>query len=274
MDSDLLVGYSNGMNDHDPEDPAFLPDVAVTYGRLIDDSKTTGQVAKDSDFYLSQSDPNNPCDYPRHCAVGSRRVVSEMALNDGQGGVRRFGLRYRDGRYDRRGYGFLGFAKRYLTDLDTGATTLDVYDNVTRVTIGARDDVYPFIGQIVQQWHWTPGLPTQPDSGQIEMAFADRQIDVVPTNGGATYFTLPTKTHTRRMQGTFSGAGTLDAWVAGVETNENATLLRDSTVRIIDYDEFRNVLQVDMSTVGTDASMHITRTVKNDVARWPFPRHG
>ncbi|HRI67383.1 MAG TPA: RHS repeat-associated core domain-containing protein [Polyangium sp.] len=266
-DSDLLVGYSDGNNDHDPEDPDFVPNVSITYGHLIDDSKTKGQVAKDTDFYVSLSDPSNPCDYPRHCAVGSRRVVSEYALADGNGGVRRFGLRYRDGRYDRRGFGFLGFGKRYLTDLDTGATTLDIYDNEMTVKIGERD-VYPLIGQVVEQWHWAPGLPTQPNPNQVEMAFAERKIDVVPTHGNASYFTLAIHTHTRRMQGTFSGAGTLESWVAGVATNENATKFRDSRVEVLDYDEFRNVLEVDVSTVGSDASMHVTRTVKNEVNKW------
>ena len=161
---------------------------------------------------------------------------------------------------------WLGFGRRVLKDLDTGATVVDMFDNVTIAT--GKRDVYPFVGQMVQQWQWSPELPTQPNPNQVEMAFADRTIDVVPTHDGQSYFTLPTNTRTRRMQGTFSGAGTLETWVANVEKNDNATMLRDSTVKVVDYDEFANVLEVDVSTVGIDATMHITRTVKNDVDKW------
>ena len=67
---------------------------------------------------------------------------------------------------------------------------------------------------------------------------------------------------------TLYGTETLDAWVASVEKNENATMLRDSMVKVAAYDEFANVLAVDVSTVGIDATMHVTRSVKNDVDRW------
>ena len=161
VDPDVVVGISDGMNDHDEDDPAFVPNVSITYAHLTDESKTNGQPASASSFYVSKDDPANGCAYPRHCAVGPTRVVREYALNDGQGGQRRYGLRYRDGRYDRNTGDFLGFGKRVLTDLDTGETTIDFYDNVTKAKIGERE-VYPFVGYIQRQWQWTPGLPTQP----------------------------------------------------------------------------------------------------------------
>jgi hypothetical protein len=45
-------------------------------------------------------------------------------------------------------------------------------------------------------------------------------------------------------------------------------MLRDSTIDVIEYDEFHNVLEVEVSTVGVDATTHVTRTVKNDVGKW------
>jgi YD repeat-containing protein len=36
----------------------------------------------------------------------------------------------------------------------------------------------------------------------------------------------------------------------------------------LDFDEFHNVLEVKASTIGVDATAHITRTVKNDVGKW------
>ncbi|KYF88288.1 hypothetical protein BE20_23450 [Sorangium cellulosum] len=58
-------------------------------------------------------------------------MVSAYALNNGADRPRRFEVSYRDGRYHRLGRGFLGFGERLVTDLDTGAATLDVYDHVT-----------------------------------------------------------------------------------------------------------------------------------------------
>jgi RHS repeat-associated protein len=266
VDPDVLVGFSDGSNDHDSDEPGFIPNVSITYSHLIDDSKTTGQPAKDEDFYISHSDAANDCTYPRNGVFGAKRVVSGYQVNDGLGGMRRFEVRYRDGRSDRL-HGWLGFGERLLIDVDTGATTATFYDNVTKVKIGERE-VYPFAGQIVKQWFWAHGLPTQPNPDQIEMAFADRTLEVVPTNNGQTFFTLATKTHTRRMQGAVSGAGTITAYVGLVEALENATMLRDATVEVLDYDEYHNMLEAKASIIGVDATKHITRTVKNDVAKW------
>ena len=47
-------------------------------------------------------------------------------------------------------------------------------------------------------------------------------------------------------------------------------MLRDSTVDVLDFDEFHKVLEMQMSTVGVDLTFHITRTVKNDVGKWMF----
>jgi hypothetical protein len=178
-DPDVLIALSDGMNEHNPEDPGFVPSVSVSYGHLIDEWKTKGELAndpaKESYLYLSHADASNDCAYPRRCAVGSKRVVREYAMNDGQGGVRRFGLRYRDGRYDRRGHGFLGFGERIVTDLDTNAGTATLYDNVTVVSVGARD-VYPFAGQVKSQWRWAPALPNEPKQNRVELAFESANI--------------------------------------------------------------------------------------------------
>ncbi len=94
--------------------------------------------------------------------------MQEYAVNDGQNGVRRFGVRYRDGRYDRRGFGFLGFGERIVTDLDTNAGTATFYDNVTLAKVGERD-VYPFANQMHRQWRWAPALPNEPKQNRVEL---------------------------------------------------------------------------------------------------------
>ncbi|HRI72342.1 MAG TPA: VCBS repeat-containing protein, partial [Polyangium sp.] len=268
---DVLVGFSDGLNERDPEDTAFIPNVSVTYGHLTDEWITNGEQPNDSKkesyLYLSHDEASNGCAYPRHCAVGSKRVVREYATNDGQGGQRRFGLRYRDGRYDLRGYGFLGFGQRILTDLDTGATTATFYDNVTLVDVGKRE-VYSLAGRVKSQWRWAPALPNENNAKRVELLFTDTTLETVTTNGGQTYFTIPTQRHTRRMQGEHSSSDSLMTWVANIEATENATMLRDTTVDVLDFDEFGNVLETDVSTIGVDLTFHIQRTVKNDTDGW------
>src|SRR6185436_2333023 len=163
---------------------------------LTDESITNGALESDpaleSTLYRSHSEAADDCTYPRHCVVGRRRVVKNYSVADGEGGQRHFGIRYFDGRYHRLGLGDLGFAKRIITDLDTGAGVAELYDHVT--TFETKSGlVVPFAGQATQTWRWYPALPSQPDRDQIELLFLDVTPTFVPTNDGKTYFTLPTQ---------------------------------------------------------------------------------
>ncbi|HLM72277.1 MAG TPA: VCBS repeat-containing protein, partial [Polyangiaceae bacterium] len=266
-DQDVLVSVSDGMNDHDPEDPEFVPNVEISYGHLVDSSITSGVAANDpalaSALYLSRSDAANGCAYPRRCAAGPRRVVNGYNVNDGSGGVRRFSVQYRDGRYDHRGLGFVGFGARIITDLDTLAGTAEFFDNVTY-----DEDLkaYPFVGQVMQRWFWNPGLPSQPKPDQIELSFLDITPTLVPTNNGKTYFTIPTQARLRRVEGVYSPGGlSLEAYVRQVESSGGgAKVLRDTTAKVTDFDEFGNVLIEELSTVGVDLTLQIERSFKND----------
>ncbi|XXT24117.1 SpvB/TcaC N-terminal domain-containing protein [Sorangium sp. So ce429] len=201
-DQDLLVAISDGMNAHEPTEPGFVPNVSISYGHLTDASVTSGDAAEDpargSPLYLPRSGAADDCGYPRRCAVGPRRVVSAYALNNGADRPRRFEVSYRDGRYHRLGRGFLGFGERIVTDLDTGAVTIDGYDHVT---FDEELQVFPFAGHVQRTWHWAPGLPSQPRPEQIELSFVDVTRTLVPTNDGATYFVLPTERRVRQAQG-------------------------------------------------------------------------
>ncbi|HLM71735.1 MAG TPA: SpvB/TcaC N-terminal domain-containing protein, partial [Polyangiaceae bacterium] len=269
-DQDLLIAVSDGMNDHDPEEPEFVPNVSISYGHLIDTSITIGAVPDDpaleSALYLSRASASNDCAYPRRCAVGPRRVVSGYAVNDGSGGVQRFSVRYRDGRYDRRGLGFLYFGERIVTDLDTLAGTADFFDNVT---FDADLKVYPFAGQVKKQWRWSPGLPDQPKPDQIELSFIDIMSTLVRTNDGMSYFTLPTQSRLRLVEGTWSPGGpALEAYVRNVESKGGTKVLRDTTAKVTDFDAFGNVLKEELSTAGVDLTFHVDRTYKSDTDRW------
>jgi RHS repeat-associated protein len=270
-DQDVLVAVSDGMNAHDPEDEGFVPNVSILYGHLIDASITNGLAADDpamkSALYLSRSDPANDCIYPRRCAVGPRRVVSGYELNDGADGVRRFEVRYRDGRYHQLGLGFLGFGARIVTDLDTLAGSADFYDNRS---FDKALKAFPLSGQVERQWRWAPGLSSQPEPEQIELSFLDIARTVVPTNDGKTYFSIPTQGRLRRVEGSYfaGSAQALEDYAREVESSGGAKILRDTTAKVTVFDSFGNVLEEEISTVGVDLTLHVDRTFKNDTDRW------
>ncbi|WP_437620613.1 RHS repeat-associated core domain-containing protein [Sorangium sp. So ce1151] len=273
-DQDLLVAVSDGMNAHEPTEPAFVPNVSISYGHLSDAPVTSEGTAEDptrrSELYVARFSAADDCGYPRRCVVGPRRVVSAYALNNGADRPRRFEVGYRDGRYHRLGRGFLGFGERIVTDLDTGAVTIDVYDHVT---FDEELQVFPFAGHVQRTWRWAPGLPSQPRPEQIELSFVDVTRTVVPTNEGATYFTLPTKRRVRRAQGVYPPPSgdprSIEAYARQVEGGgDGAALLRDSVSRVTDFDAFGNVRAEEVSTAGVDLTSNVTRTFKNDTERW------
>ncbi|WP_437811151.1 RHS repeat-associated core domain-containing protein [Sorangium sp. So ce1078] len=277
-DQDLLVAISDGMNAHDPTEPSFVPNVSISYGHLTDASVATGDRAEDpgreSPLYLARSGAADDCGYPRRCVVGPRRVVSACALNNGADRPRRFEVSYRDGRYHRLGRGFLGFGERIVTDLDTGAGTIDVYDHVT---FDDELQIFTFAGHVERTWRWAPGLPSQPSPEQIELSFVDVKRELVPTNDGATYFTLPTERRVRRAQGIYPPASgeppSIETYVRQVEGGGGgggggATLLRDTVSKVTEFDKFGNVRAEEVSTSGVDLTFNVTRTFKNDTERW------
>jgi hypothetical protein len=223
-DQDVLIAVSDGMNEHDPADPEFAPNVSVSYSHLIDTSITSGAApgdpALESALYLSRADPSNPCDYPRRCAVGPRRVVSGYTVNDGSGGVRRSSVRYEDGRYDRHGPSFVYFAKRTITDLDTLAGTADVYDNVT---FDEDLKAYPFAGQVKRRWHWNH---PNPHHHRFDPKTGAR------TRGRFTQTALGTSPlRWSREQGSLVAGAAAAGGVAGAAPTGGASLLNHSSLR-------------------------------------------
>ncbi|WP_438016236.1 RHS repeat-associated core domain-containing protein [Sorangium sp. So ce315] len=273
-DQDLLVAISDGMNAHEPTEPGFVPNVSLSYGHLTDASVATGDgaghPARERPLYVARSGAADDCGYPRRCVVGPRRVVSAYALNNGADRQRRFEVSYRDGRYHRLGRGFLGFGERIVTDLDTGAVAIDVYDHVT---FDEELQVFPFAGSVQQTLRGAPGLASQPRPEQIELAFVDVKRTIVSTNDGATYFTLPTERRVRRAQGVYPPPGgaapSIEAYVRQAEAGgSGATVLRDSVLKVTDFDTFGNVRAEEVSTGGVDLTLNVTRTFKNDTERW------
>ncbi|QSQ12250.1 RHS repeat-associated core domain-containing protein [Myxococcus landrumensis] len=77
------------------------------------------------------------CTYPQYCGTRGMWVVSSYSVDSGQDlgpgvSARKYDVSYAEGRTDLRGRGWLGFARRVVTDTSTNATTTTEYDNVTR----------------------------------------------------------------------------------------------------------------------------------------------
>ncbi|MBK8257907.1 MAG: VCBS repeat-containing protein [Polyangiaceae bacterium] len=271
-DHDILSTIHNGMNERDPGEEGYIPDVAVSYGHLVDDSITRGADPKSAevqaDLYLSKLDALNDCAYPRRCTVGSRRVVKEYTRSDAAGGERHTTMRYRDGRFHASA-GFLGFGQRISTDGETGALTVDFYDNVT---FDAGLQVHPFAQWPAKRWRGHPGLKSQPNPAQVEMSFTDWSRVVVPTSNNKTYFSLTSQTRVRRAQGAYTDNGqapTLLDYAMEVESGSgNATILRDSTAHVLDFDDFGNITSEKMATAGVDLAMVMDRSFDNHPSTW------
>src|SRR5262249_28153617 len=81
------------------------------------------------------------CAYPQYCVTRGVVVVKKMVLNRSLTGERTYRYAYGDGRTDLLGRGWLGFASKRTTDVDTGGVLRETFDNRTRV--GAA---YPLAG--------------------------------------------------------------------------------------------------------------------------------
>ncbi|AKT42727.1 FG-GAP-like repeat-containing protein [Chondromyces crocatus] len=273
---DLLAAVTDGMNAHDPEDAEYLPNVQIRYDHLIDRARTTagfedttGIPSPEQRTYrtLEHSDEDQ-CRYPVRCVVGHRRVVSGYVLNNGADRPRTFQVVYRNGRHHRLGRGFLGFGTRIVRDLDTGAGTAEVYDNVT---FDGAFQAFPFRGQVQRSWRWSPSLPLDAHSAEpvsVELLTTRSYPVVIPTQTG-TYFTLSLLEGKSRHQGTFSpGSGkTLEEAVGALE-GDLASRMSDTLRTVSDFDLYGNILAEQTQIDGVDLELSVTRSFDNDPLSW------
>ncbi|KYF59822.1 hypothetical protein BE04_50915 [Sorangium cellulosum] len=269
-DEDLLASVTDGMSSLDPDDPGFLPNVTITYSHLSSPHASDGlsPLPDEQKIYNPMENAvKEECAYPLRCALGPRAVVSGYTLNNGANAERRYEVAYRNGRYHRLGRGFLGFGKRIVRDLDTGAGTVEFYDNVT---FDKDLNVFPYAHQVMREVRYSPPEPhDQAPSGIVELSHTSSLIQTVKTNGGGTYFTLPVFRRDVRGQGEYSPAGgqSLEAYAID-RAGFPPILMSDATIAYGNYDEFGNILAESSSTTGADFSLLVKRQYTNDTAAW------
>jgi RHS repeat-associated protein len=267
---DLLVSITDGLSPLDVGEPGAVPTVEIRYGSLVDTAVTKGLAVdspeRDSLPYIARSDPQNGCAYPRACVVGPARVVESYALANGRNEARTFFVKYRDGRYHRRGRGFLGFGERLVIDGNTAAGSADFFDNLTHE---AGWDAYPYAGQAVRSWAWTTAKPSRLDPGRVEVTFTERTLDLRETGAGQTYFTYTAAVRTRREEGVMTpGAGkNVLRFLAAAETTP-LTVLGETWDVVVSQDDYGNVLMETHDAGDADLFTSVIRGYDNDPATW------
>ncbi len=162
--ADLLLAVKDGMGKR----------MDVTFAPLID-----------AETYQ----PGSGCVFPQHCARRGRWLVESYREDNGIGAAQneqRF--RYEDGRTDLEGGGFLGFGKTTRVDLASSTTTVETYDLAFKERVpplhhGAAEPT-------IFSRRWVPQVRTVEtnDRGTIRRNTSTSAGELVPTNGGATYY--------------------------------------------------------------------------------------
>ncbi|APR85499.1 Rhs family protein [Minicystis rosea] len=266
---DLLLAVTDGMNPLDSTDAGFEPTVTIQYGSLVDLARTQNipdtWLQYENMTYLPRFDAGNDCAFPRSCVVGARRVVSKYTFNNGANVPRTFFVRYRDGRLDHLGHGFLGFGARIVIDGNTSAGSAEFYDNIT---YDATFATYPYAGHLVRSWAWTPGMVDQ-----VEVTYTNTRFQMVASNDAPTYFTMGAIHRVRREEGKFTPSNGLTyfQYVQAAESNPT-TVLSDSWRIVSNVDQYGNVLGVIDTTDDVDLTNVTYRTYSNDPNTWLIGR--
>ncbi len=266
--ADALSTITDGMAPYTPAHTAFRPQIAIEYSTLA----TNNVYEKGED-----------CQYPLRCAAGPHRVVAAYEEDSGGTQPRRFEFAYRDGKYDRLGRGFLGFAERVVRDVDKNSGQLEVYDNTT---FDASFNTYPFAHQPSEVISWTPTADEH--DLLFELSFQSTTLQVAPTNNGASYFTVPVVTRSRREQGRIhlflwatEFLGSYEAYArAAYAGTTDSVRLSDSIHTILDFDEYANTL-AEKTLIGREFNLfagpldaqstvieRASRMFKNNIGKW------
>jgi RHS repeat-associated protein len=242
-------------------DPHFHPDIAITYGPL-----TSPAFDPDASLYAAHVDAKNPCVYPRGCTVSQEPVVSGVAVTSGDNQRRSFSLRYRDGRFDRSGHGFLGFGTVIRRDDDTGRTSIEQFDNVT------YDDAiraYPYAGRVARRASYVRAANADADPSRVDMTFAVDEPTRIQTWGSAIYY-VTSAAHTETVAvGHWSagaGQGRLEDYV--LDPNHAAVTVRKAHRTAKDFDAFGHARHIEQWTEGLSEKTVTDDTTSDDANLW------
>lgn len=287
---DRLIEITDGMNVMDRTDPGAHPTIQIDYGTLIDKSHSPQAFPinalnrEERTLYAPRWNAQNDCHYPRRCVVSSRAVVRAYYIEDGQGGIRSFALGYRDGRFDVRGRGWLGFGAIIHRELETGAGEIKLFDNRTKGTF----DAYPFTGQIKESISWTmnaPSLLIKPK--QLELRYQYHSPVQHVNWPGRDYFTIDTRTRSVHVETTATSAQPETAPHVGfvglvtlalandplsMTGTSSGSILSDTSVEAIGWDDYGNTTTSRRATKDVDQLDVVSTVYENDPTSWIIKR--
>jgi RHS repeat-associated protein len=215
------------------------------------------------------------CHYPFSCpgrfpALVDEHHTSQGRDENGQLIYRRMKHRQQDPRVDLRGRGMLGFESTTAIDLDTGAITYSLHEDIT-TEVG---DFFPYAGMATQVTTYTPIL-VAPTDGQPNLAPGYVRVRVSETTrtpahkllyGGKSYFSYVAEEHQFVYDQTMElelvdGEPRLHPVASPNAANVSAIT---STAQ---YDDFGNVVNA-TTTVAGGETRTTTSTYLNDTSAW------
>ncbi|MDT8385615.1 MAG: RHS repeat-associated core domain-containing protein [Gammaproteobacteria bacterium] len=158
---DIIRSYRRSAYSQDEYDSVLGQNVTVNYPEQFDEvvhsisvnsqivnSITAGFGTTTGITYKSLTDPSvytkgtNNCQYPTPCIISPISVVSEHSVSNGIGGAANYTYKYTDARINNLGHGWLGFASRSITDVQTQRTTTTTYENTN---FNSVFNVFPYL---------------------------------------------------------------------------------------------------------------------------------
>jgi hypothetical protein len=186
------------------------------------------------------------CSYPQVCLTRDGSIVAEHRLTTGQpGGWNRFRHLYFEARADVSGGGWLGFAKHWVEDLQTGSDTVTEFDNVTRSTAGG---VAVFArANLPEKTTFTVDIDMDPHIRRTYRLIVTNSYDVVTSGAGRYVVQLR-----QRVEN---------------ETEQPAPPPMRLRTTTITYDEFGNPRRV-VTAVANGRTVTEQSFYTNDQANW------
>jgi RHS repeat-associated protein len=227
--------------------------VSVTDG-LGKRSGITYAPMSDSSVYT----PGTSCAFPQQCAVRGPWLVKSHRTDNGIGGAQNERqLRYKDGRVDLQGGGYLGISEWSSTDVASSTTTTESFDLTSTAQVPMRSDpskrvaIYNKIATPIRR------TVTTNDPGFTRVSETTFDYDFITTNAERSYYRRPKATHV-------------------IETETRASItktLRDETTTFV-YDQALNDLGVLSGLSSTASTTRGTFTsswsasYQNDTNQW------
>jgi hypothetical protein len=185
-------------------------------------------------------------------------------VNNGDNEPRRFSVRYRDGRFDRLGHGFLGFGTVIRRDDDTDETSIEQFDNVTYApTIRA----YPYAGMAVRRARFVHAAATDVDPSRVDMQFTASEPTYRRTWDDTTFYvTSAAQTESAEVGHWSAGAGRLEDDV--LDPKHPAVTVRKAHRTSQDFDDFGHARHIEEWTEGLDEKAVTDSTFSDDAGPW------